>query len=191
MYRIKSWELIQLTSTRQDAWTADEDRLLAEIVLAHIRGDSTQLKAFEEAGLKLARTAAACGFRWNSYVRKKYDSEIRLAKKQRKERVKGHQKNEQLTAKVNQMEEKAKKLNLKEVIVFLKGLESSCFNSLEDRAVYEKLKAENEQLRKEIVKMNERYEAKKEQYEQMKEEYKSLLVIMERARKMATQIHQT
>jgi len=58
--------VITLTSARQDAWTSEEDRLLAEIVLTHIKKGSTQLKAFEETGSKLSRTAAACGFRWNS-----------------------------------------------------------------------------------------------------------------------------
>ena len=39
-----------MTSVRQDAWTKDEDLLLAEVVLRHIREGSTQLKAFEEVG---------------------------------------------------------------------------------------------------------------------------------------------
>lgn len=74
-----------MTITRQDAWTQDEDLLLAEVVLRHIREGGTQLSAFEEVGRALTRTAAACGFRWNSYVRKQYQSGIELAKKQRKE----------------------------------------------------------------------------------------------------------
>ncbi|NSL50182.1 RsfA family transcriptional regulator [Calidifontibacillus erzurumensis] len=71
---------------RQDAWSHEEDLLLAETVLRHIREGSTQLKAFEEVGDKLNRTAAACGFRWNAEVRKKYNKAMELAKKQRKER---------------------------------------------------------------------------------------------------------
>lgn len=74
-----------MTTVRQDAWTKDEDLLLAEVVLRHIREGSTQLKAFEEVGQKLSRTAAACGFRWNSSVRKQYKTGIELAKRQRKE----------------------------------------------------------------------------------------------------------
>ncbi|MGD6941753.1 RsfA family transcriptional regulator [Cytobacillus gottheilii] len=74
-----------MSSTRQDAWSQDEDLLLAEVVLRHIREGGTQLLAFEEVGKRLSRTAAACGFRWNSYVRKQYKSGIELAKKQRKE----------------------------------------------------------------------------------------------------------
>ena len=75
-----------MPTNRQDAWSNDEDLLLAEVVLRHIREGGTQLQAFEEVGKQLSRTAAACGFRWNSYVRKQYKSGIELAKKQRKER---------------------------------------------------------------------------------------------------------
>lgn len=75
-----------MPAVRQDAWTQEEDLLLSDIVLRHIREGSTQLRAFEEAGKRMNRTAAACGFRWNSYVRKQYASEIEAAKKERKER---------------------------------------------------------------------------------------------------------
>lgn len=74
-----------MSPTRQDAWSQDEDLLLAEVVLRHIREGGTQLQAFEEVGKQLSRTSAACGFRWNSFVRKQYKSGIELAKKQRKE----------------------------------------------------------------------------------------------------------
>ncbi len=74
-----------MSIARQDAWNQDEDLLLAEVVLRHIREGSTQLRAFEEVGRQLSRTSAACGFRWNSFVRKQYKSGIELAKKQRKE----------------------------------------------------------------------------------------------------------
>ncbi|MCI3987269.1 RsfA family transcriptional regulator, partial [Bacillus vallismortis] len=39
-----------MTITRQYAWTQDEDLLLAEVVLRHIREVGTQLSAFEEVG---------------------------------------------------------------------------------------------------------------------------------------------
>ena len=61
-----------MSTVRQDAWTNDEDLILAEVVLRHIREGSTQLAAFEEVAEKLNRTPAACGFRWNSTIRKKY-----------------------------------------------------------------------------------------------------------------------
>lgn len=71
---------------RQDAWTHEDDLLLAETVLRHVREGSTQLNAFEEVGDKLNRTSAACGFRWNAVVRHNYEKALQLAKKQRKQR---------------------------------------------------------------------------------------------------------
>ena len=71
---------------RQDAWTEENDLLLAETVLRHVREGSTQLNAFEEVGDKLDRTSAACGFRWNAVVRHQYEKALALAKKQRKQR---------------------------------------------------------------------------------------------------------
>ncbi|GAA3321187.1 hypothetical protein GCM10020331_035890 [Ectobacillus funiculus] len=71
--------------TRQDAWTTEDDLLLAETVLRHIREGSTQLKAFDEVGDKLDRTSAACGFRWNAEVRQNYEEAVQIAKRQRKE----------------------------------------------------------------------------------------------------------
>ena len=71
---------------RQDAWTEENDLLLAETVLRHVREGSTQLNAFDEVGDKLNRTAAACGFRWNAVVRHNYEKALQLARKQRKQR---------------------------------------------------------------------------------------------------------
>ncbi|SET85700.1 transcription factor, RsfA family [Salinibacillus kushneri] len=71
---------------RQDAWTEDEDKQLAETVLRFIREGKTQLEAFEDVAKQLSRTPAACGFRWNATVRKQYDQEIHLAKKDRRKK---------------------------------------------------------------------------------------------------------
>lgn len=72
---------------RQDAWTEEDDLLLAETVLRHVREGSTQLNAFEEVGDKLNRTSAACGFRWNAVVRYSYEQALQIAKKYRKEKM--------------------------------------------------------------------------------------------------------
>lgn len=76
-----------MTKTRQDAWVKENDELLAEAVLRHVKEGSTQLNAFEEAGDLLNRTAAACGFRWNAVVRRIYEEDLAQAKKERKERM--------------------------------------------------------------------------------------------------------
>ncbi|WP_242221860.1 RsfA family transcriptional regulator [Bacillus cereus group sp. BfR-BA-01380] len=75
---------------RQDAWTEEDDLLLAETVLRHVREGSTQLNAFEEVGDKLNRTSAACGFRWNAVVRYSYDHALQLAKKHRKDKMRAN-----------------------------------------------------------------------------------------------------
>ncbi|MDY0324509.1 MAG: RsfA family transcriptional regulator [Candidatus Carbobacillus sp.] len=77
-----------MVANRQDAWLEEHDLLLAETVLRHIREGSTQLKAFEECAEKLGRTPAACGFRWNSVVRKDYAEAVALAKLTRQKRKK-------------------------------------------------------------------------------------------------------
>lgn len=75
-----------MAAVRQDAWSAEDDLILAEVTLRHIREGSTQLAAFEEVGRRIGRTSAACGFRWNSCVRKRYEEAIALAKQQRQKR---------------------------------------------------------------------------------------------------------
>jgi prespore-specific regulator len=182
-----------MSPTRQDAWSQDEDLLLAEVVLRHIREGGTQLQAFEEVGKQLTRTSAACGFRWNSFVRKQYKSGIELAKKQRKELKKQPVSNEEETTqeavKVESIHspkgnEPSSTITFSAVIQFLEGLHqkaqvSSDFEAdrkrsfekikeLEKKAFY--LAAENERLSKNL--------------KAIEEDYRSLIEIMERARKM-------
>lgn len=76
-----------MVKIRQDAWLDENDELLAQTVLRHVREGSTQLNAFEEAGDSLSRTAAACGFRWNAVVRREYEKDLREAKKDRKQKL--------------------------------------------------------------------------------------------------------
>lgn len=73
-----------MNATRQDAWTEDEDVILADTVLRYIREGKTQLEAFKEVAKQLSRTSAACGFRWNATIRKQYQEEIQRAKEERK-----------------------------------------------------------------------------------------------------------
>ncbi|HLR74640.1 MAG TPA: RsfA family transcriptional regulator [Virgibacillus sp.] len=73
-----------MNSTRQDAWSKDEDVLLAETVLRYIREGKTQLEAFKNVAKQLSRTPAACGFRWNATIRKQYNDAIQQAKDERK-----------------------------------------------------------------------------------------------------------
>ncbi|MBU9713196.1 hypothetical protein [Evansella tamaricis] len=75
---------------RKDTWTKENDKTLATIVVEHLMNGSTQTKAFNEAAEKLNRTTAACGFRWNSTIRKEYENEIKEAKKKKVNKSKFH-----------------------------------------------------------------------------------------------------
>ncbi|WP_145950154.1 hypothetical protein [Paenibacillus sp. Y412MC10] len=79
------------SKNRAPDWSDAEDATLAETVLNKLRLGETQLKAFAEASAKLSgRTAAACGFRWNSVVRKRLKDEI--------EAVRGKKRNSTVSA---------------------------------------------------------------------------------------------
>jgi prespore-specific regulator len=182
-----------MSPTRQDAWSQDEDLLLAEVVLRHIREGGTQLQAFEEVGKQLTRTAAACGFRWNSFVRKQYKSGIELAKKQRKELKKQTAANpeEQLqdaarleAPALQQGPEQGVELTFSAVIGFLEGLQKKASVSNE----YEEDKEKYSEQIKELERKNYYLAAENERLSKnlqvIEEDYRSLLEIMERARKM-------
>ena len=189
-----------MSITRQDAWTQDEDLLLAEVVLRHIREGGTQLQAFEEVGKRLSRTAAACGFRWNSSIRKQYKSGIEVAKKQRKAVKKNPDGEiETIGNKVEStFEHKDKVENKSSQVVKTDSTEFnfediiSYLNKLYIRAIESADYQENLSLYEEKVKSlerqlehiyNEKNRLAKDLYE-MEHDYKALIEIMERARKM-------
>jgi prespore-specific regulator len=173
-----------MTSVRQDAWTQDEDLLLAEVVLRYIREGGTQLQAFEDVGRRLSRTAAACGFRWNSYVRKQYKDAIELAKKQRKEKKKeaaAHmERKETATAEIAA----AKELTLEEVIAFLQRYHQSVNDFQHAVDENRALKKDMEQLQQTITRLQAEKELLAKELKMVQEDYKALIGIMERARKM-------
>ena len=181
-----------MTTVRQDAWTKDEDLLLAEVVLRHIREGSTQLKAFEEVGRKLSRTPAACGFRWNSQVRKQYKAGIELAKKQRKELKKSSQgfyqkEEESPEVQEEQVTKKHEGLNFDIIISYLEGFknkEQKTIQIYQEKQELESRISEMENRIKELLEENERL---KKENTAIKDEYLSLLSIMEKARKLAAQ----
>lgn len=71
--------------SRKDSWLVHEDDFLANTVLTHIEQGKTQLEAFEAVSVALNRSAAGVGFRWNGFVRKEYEVEIKAAKAKRLE----------------------------------------------------------------------------------------------------------
>lgn len=167
-----------MTSIRQDAWKEEEDRLLAEAVLRLIKEGRTQLQAFEEVGREVSRTSAACGFRWNSFLRKKYKDDIILAKNYRKQLKKGslttkevlliEEKEEVTPASVKKDEDE-----FEQIIQYLKLINKKAlgFNKIEEfeKTIYDLL-TENKRLQMELSELNN--------------SHKDLLTIMEKARKM-------
>lgn len=188
-----------MTTIRQDAWNTDEDLILAEVVLRHIREGSTQLSAFEEVGERLSRTSAACGFRWNSAIRKKYEAAIALAKKQRSKGKKVQEEelvNEEVSEELTQvnvavqpsevaLEKKQEPvetnndatITMEKVLTFLANYEEGRKAQVSQSA-YDQLKKENEKLKAELDKAEQEKKI-------MAEDYRSLLSIMDRARKLS------
>ncbi|HDX9576592.1 TPA: RsfA family transcriptional regulator [Bacillus pseudomycoides] len=149
-----------MATTRQDAWTDDEDLLLAEVVLRHIREGGTQLSAFKEVGRHLSRTPAACGFRWNSYVRKQYKERIEEAKRIRK--AENYEVQEQKKEKVNSLS-----ITLEDVIVFLQSY---------------KKEEEKTELYKKIEVLQKEKEGLLQQLSLYEEEYRTLFDYIDRKR---------
>lgn len=178
-----------MTTTRQDAWTHDEDLLLAEVVLRHIREGATQLAAFEEVGRKLSRTAAACGFRWNSHVRKQYKTGIEVAKKQRKElrTLPPQQEQEKENEPVAQEEHKQpsvqSKNTIKDLISFLQQYEEAP-SMQEVQLENKRLTVKISELEKTVAKLQQEKETLTHNLVVMEEDYHALIEIMDRARKM-------
>ncbi|WP_226530713.1 RsfA family transcriptional regulator [Metabacillus niabensis] len=181
-----------MTTTRQDAWTHDEDLLLAEVVLRHIREGATQLAAFEEVGRKLSRTPAACGFRWNSYVRKQYKTGIEVAKKQRKElRTHISQDTEDLTESHDEVAVEApaiqadsqSKNTIKELISFLQQYEEApSLQVVQEENSQLKIKIQS--LERRIAELQQEKQSLVNHIQIVEEDYRALIEIMDRARKM-------
>lgn len=185
-----------MTAIRQDAWSEEDDLILAEVTLRHIREGSTQLSAFEEVGERIGRTAAACGFRWNSYVRKKYDAAIQIAKSQRQKR--NQQKKQSgyaVTASVDTAEAMPRgdqlmdEMSIDTVIRFLRQWKGN-YQDLsrhvrqlekelnEKQEELERLRMENEELGRQVSEVSSDYRV-------VNDDYKALIQIMDRARKLA------
>ncbi|MFA1820512.1 RsfA family transcriptional regulator [Virgibacillus oceani] len=192
-----------MVKVRQDAWSHEDDLLLAETVLRHIREGSTQLNAFEEVGDKLNRTSAACGFRWNAEVRNKYDSAIDLAKRQRKEKKRAMSKNikktrkpiiameqdytEQLDRVDNTLTKKQEneEVTIDTVIDFLQGLQKDYYASNQSKATLEATQNEKIQLEEQVTILENKLQETEKQLATMQEDYQAFIQIMDRARKMA------
>ncbi len=191
-----------MTAVRQDAWSPDDDLILAEVTLRHIREGSTQLAAFEEVGERIGRTSAACGFRWNSCVRKRYEEGIQNAKQQRQKRNYLKKQTAAATPHVSaigtyESEERGIRvdsisledgLSIDAVIRFLRSWKTTYQDLSRQIKLFEKelkerdeelyrLRQQNEQLSKEVSHVQTDYHA-------VNDDYKTLIQIMDRARRL-------
>lgn len=169
-----------MVNIRQDAWSKDNDLLLANTVLRHVKEGSTQVKAFEEVGEIVNRTAAACGFRWNAVVRQHYIPAMETAKKERKQRLRMENKYAEKKAGRKSpsfhWEASENGITISDVIHYLTTI-TPAENSLS-------LQEENSRLQRELEAVQKELHHLKEGYTSMQEDYESLIQIMERARKL-------
>ncbi|WP_249871002.1 RsfA family transcriptional regulator [Oceanobacillus saliphilus] len=193
-----------MVKVRQDAWSHEDDLLLAETVLRHIREGSTQLNAFDEVGDKLNRTSAACGFRWNAEVRTKYESAIDLAKRQRKEKKRAmgttlkktrvpsmtlsslyeENKTEEADDSSSLVIMEPPAINLDTVIQFLRELKKDYYASNQSKLTLETMEKENSMLQKKVQELEKQLSTTEEQLVSIQEDYQTFIQIMDRARKM-------
>lgn len=191
-----------MSAVRQDAWSEEDDLILAEVTLRHIREGGTQLAAFEEVGERIGRTAAACGFRWNSFVRKKYEAAIQIAKKQRQQRnqAKKHSAAGAATASVAMLDVRdtdytrteaisEESVSIDAVIRFLRQWKTTYADmSRQIRALEKELAETREELtnlRRENEKLNSEVHEVSTDYRVVNDDYKALIQIMDRARKLS------
>lgn len=183
-----------MVKVRQDAWLKENDELLAEAVLRHVKEGSTQLNAFEEAGDRLNRTAAACGFRWNAVVRRLYEKELAEAKKERKERMRvlgvGGRRRTQgvyLLPDPQQGEETKSvplsALNLDIVIAYLLRLQHQGGGSDSEVTKWRHIANTATEKLKELENEIERLERENKE---IREDYEQFVQIMNRARRLVT-----
>lgn len=188
-----------MAKVRQDAWSHEDNLLLAETVLRHIRQGSTQLNAFEEVGDRLNRTSAACGFRWNAEVRQDYEQAVDIAKRQRKQnkREQFRKKSKQSALKDLNIPEqhrsnfvdkdtniKQDSLDLDQVINYLVDLKQKNIQSNQKAAHLSLLENENKQITDENNLLNKQVKSLEKKVEIIQEDYQAFIQIMDRARKM-------
>ncbi|WP_096201407.1 RsfA family transcriptional regulator [Bacillus sp. FJAT-45350] len=172
---------------RQDAWSHEDDVLLAETVLRHIKEGSTQLLAFDEVGDELNRTSAACGFRWNAVVRLKYINQIAEAKKERKERKRhsAYLSSTRNPTRRQQVVTSIEGLDMDMIINYLQNIDNNDDTTTSLQRENDYLLRENLELLTKTKELETELEKLKKDHGTIEEDYQSLIQIMNRARRMA------
>ncbi|MBB3132294.1 prespore-specific regulator [Paenibacillus rhizosphaerae] len=126
---------------RQDGWTLEDDICLSETVINCIEQGETQLNAFKLVAKKTNRTPAACGFRWNSNLRKKYEQQINQAKLKRKQAQGVLKKHPKLSVSIPSVKTYVPEIDIDQVISSLQALKEqlegmrTIISSLQNRNV--------------------------------------------------------
>ncbi|MBU8908153.1 RsfA family transcriptional regulator [Desertibacillus haloalkaliphilus] len=160
---------------RSDSWTHEDDLMLAETVLRHIRTGSTQLRAFAEVGEKLERSSSACGFRWNHTVRKQYKSAMELAKTHRNKLIKRKKANDsdQEEDIVQTEIDEATTINSDNNVTFTATTNDKTFSTINIEGLTEEQASLVNQIIENLVK-TEREEDRKKRLNELEEENKVL-----------------
>lgn len=158
--------------SRKVVWSTQDDLLLKDTVIKHVKEGSTLLSAFEEAGQKLNRTAVACRWRWNAIVKHQHEEEFKQAclerAKSKNKTVKSEASEERSTFEENQQVRKAvvKKVSLDSIINDIKLLIDQNKNT--------DLEKENEELKSQVEILKEENKQLKEQNQQLIEKVNEL-----------------
>ncbi|MDY0396292.1 RsfA family transcriptional regulator [Virgibacillus halophilus] len=152
-----------MNTTRQDAWSKEEDAVLTNTVLEYIRIGNTQLEAFKKVASELSRTPAACGFRWNATLRKECAEAIQDAKEDRK---KGNKPREPLSG----LPEKVASDQIESTISFLEKMKtgfllSSGEEQRKQQMQIETLRKENENLKRKAERLRKHLAGDRESME--------------------------
>ncbi|MCL6637364.1 MAG: RsfA family transcriptional regulator, partial [Alicyclobacillus sp.] len=159
-----------MRTMRQDAWTSEDDAILAEVVLRHIREGSTQLAGFNEASRRLGRTAAACGFRWNACVRKQYKGQIELAKEDRKQR-----KSQQIQAQLEGGDYEHPTATLMSWAQVLRFLRQEKNTAQHWASRWRAAQRESGEWREKFEQLHEEYQQMREEHERLRREYATVV----------------
>ncbi|APH04272.1 hypothetical protein [Bacillus weihaiensis] len=169
---------------RQDAWSNEEDELLAKTILAHIREGGTQSAAYKVVGDKIDRTESACSYRWNSVIRKNYKEAIKEAKRKKNYIRTSEEESVQDTSllsteqsnSVHQDKKVHSALTLEDCIVFLQQTLYQQSSSATDENSM--LKEKNSFLRDQNNELVSKYNELIKEKEKLEKEYKVLIHVL-------------
>ncbi|MFC5449048.1 RsfA family transcriptional regulator [Paenibacillus aestuarii] len=164
---------------REDAWQDSDDITLAQTVISHVKLGSTQLAAFEEAAEILGRTSAACGFRWNSEVRKGYETDIKDAKLNR-----SRAKQKPPTIKNEEVFVSVTKDSIRNNIPFEEVMTTIITLANEQLQTYQTLIEENKRLKNENSELRKQIDTNKSAEPLGQEDLHAFLKIMQRAKSL-------